>query len=169
MLLISLYFLISGASGADEPESICNADRPVSTTELRSIFEECAIPIGTRVSVKIEEVDSQPPKPGVGFKPNDIELNQNGKDALDSIVSLLLVRKRLQVRVVGYADPEEQGDLVGLSYRRADIAAQYIISKGIDPTRVSVVAGGVEILIDHSGTQDGRARNRRVEFVVSAS
>lgn len=169
MLLISLYFLISDAQGADEPESICNADRPVSTAELRSIFEECVIPVGTRISVKIEEVDSQLPKPGVGFKPNDIELNQNGKDTLDSIVSLLLVRKRLQVRVVGYADPGEQGDLIGLSYRRAETAANYIISKGIDPTRVTIVAGGVEVLIDRSDTQDGRARNRRVEFIVSAS
>jgi OOP family OmpA-OmpF porin len=164
-----LYFLISGAASADETESICNVDRPISTTELRSIFEECEIPVGTRISMKVEEIDSQPPKPGVGFRPNDIELNQNGKDTLDSIVSLLLVRKKLQVKVVGYADTTEQGDLVGLSYRRAEVASQYIISKGIDPTRVTIVAGGVEVLIDHSGTQDGRARNRRVEFVLSAS
>lgn len=169
MLLISLYFLISGFAIADETESICNVDRPISIMELRTIFEECFIPVGTRITMKIEELDSQPPKPGVGFKPNDIELNQNGKDTLDSMVSLLLARKKLQVRVVGYADPGEQGDLAGLSYRRAEIAANYIISKGIDPTRVTIVAGGVEVLIDRSETQDGRARNRRVEFIVSAS
>jgi len=162
-----MFWLLPFVLAADS--DVCNVARPVSTQELHEIFDSCVIPVGTRITVSIEEVDTQPPKPGIGFKPNDIELNQNGKTTLDGVVSLLAARKKMMVKVVGYADLTEQGDLVGLSYRRAEVAAKYITDAGVDPLRVTMEAGGADNRIDYTETQEGHARNRRVEFVISAA
>ena len=148
---------------------VCQVSRPVSMPELREIFEHCIIPEGTRITIYVEEVDPQPPRPGIGFKPNDIELNQNGKTTLDGLVAVLSSRKKMTVRVVGYADTDEQGDLVDLSFRRAEVAANYLIAAGIEQSRVFVEAGGADNRIDYSDTQEGHSRNRRVEFVISAA
>jgi outer membrane protein OmpA-like peptidoglycan-associated protein len=162
-----MFWLLSLALAADA--DVCNITRPVSMEELREIFDHCIVPEGTRITIHIEEVDSQPPKPGIGFKPNDIGLNQNGKTTLDRVVAVLSARKKLTVKIVGYADTVEQGDLVGLSYRRAEAAASYIIAAGIDSSRVMIEAGGADNRVDYSDTQEGHARNRRVEFVISAT
>ena len=162
-----MIWLLASLALADDTD-LCKVDRPVTMDEFKTIMNVCIIPVGTRITIRIEEPEAQVQKPGIGFRPNDIVLNQNGKETLDGVAGLLSARKKLYVKVVGYADPEEQGDLVGLSYRRAEAAAKYIMEKGIDPTRVIIEAGGVENLIDHTDTAEGHARNRRVEFVVSA-
>jgi|LakMenE01Jun11ns_1017448.scaffolds.fasta_scaffold9903267_4 outer membrane protein OmpA-like peptidoglycan-associated protein len=161
-----MWWLLASLALADDTD-LCKVDRPVSIDEFKTIMNVCIVPVGTRITVQVEEVEAQVQKPGIGFRPNDTALNSNGKSTLDGVAGLLSVRKKLYVKVVGYADPQEQGDLVDLSYRRAEVAAKYIVDKGIDPARVIIEAGGVESLIDHTDTADGRARNRRVEFVVS--
>lgn len=159
-----MIWLLASLALADDPDP-CKIDHIVSMEEFRTIMNVCFVPVGTVITFKIEELPEQ--KPGIGFNPNDVELNQNGKATLDGVAEILLKRKKLYVKVVGYADPQEQGDLLGLSYRRAEVAAEYIVSKGIDPARILKEGGGVENLIDYTGTEDGRSRNRRVEFVVS--
>jgi OOP family OmpA-OmpF porin len=149
--------------------SVCDVSRPIPIEQLREFFDSCFIPVGTRITVYIEESSPAPIRPGIGFSPNDIAINQNGKDTLDGVSAVLMARKKLQIKVVGYADPGESGDLVGLSFRRAEAAAAYIITKGIDPLRVTTEAGGADNVIDHTNTADGHARNRRVEFVISAT
>lgn len=161
-----LILIISAIAGAGET-SPCDVSKPITIEELRTVFDSCIIPIGTTVSISIEEMESQVQRPGIGFMPNDSSLTQNGKVTLDGVVRLLSARKKLYVKVVGYADSQEQGDLVGLSYRRADSAAKYIIEMGIDPSRVHAEAGGADNRIDFTDTPEGHARNRRVEFVIS--
>jgi outer membrane protein OmpA-like peptidoglycan-associated protein len=166
MMLLLLAFIMSGQAFARET---CDVDQPISIAELREVLDSCFIPVGTLISIRTEEVDTQPQKPGIGFKSNDSELNQNGKDVLDGVASLMLIRSKLRINVVGYADSHESGDLLDLSYRRAEVATKYLIGKGVQPERIQTVAGGVEVIIDTTGTYEGQARNRRVEFVISTS
>ena len=163
-----MFLLVCIAHAEPDP---CTIDHPIPVEEMGKIFDLCTVPVGTIISVQMEEIDSQTasPKPGIGFKTNDIELSKNGKETLDGVVGILSVRKRLTVMVVGYADKQEQGDLMQLSKMRAESASRYIIDKGIDPARVRVEAGGTSNPIDESGSREGSSRNRRVEFVVSAS
>jgi outer membrane protein OmpA-like peptidoglycan-associated protein len=169
MLFLLLNILLLDIAHA-EPDQ-CRVDHPVSVEEMRAIFNFCTIPVGTTISVQVQEVDPvvTKPRPGIGFKPNDAELNQNGRETLDGVAGILSARKKLIVTVVGYADSQEQGDLLQISRMRAESAYKYITSKGIDPSRIHIEAGGTQNPVDESDTHDGHARNRRVEFVVSAS
>ena len=53
-----------------------------------------------------------------------------------------------------------------LSERRAEWVRQYLIKKGTAPNRLEAVGLGMARPIDTNDTPEGRATNRRVEFVV---
>jgi outer membrane protein OmpA-like peptidoglycan-associated protein len=53
-----------------------------------------------------------------------------------------------------------------LSSRRAESVERYFISKGIDPSRfISKGFAATEPIADNA-TEEGRANNRRVEFII---
>ncbi len=160
--------MLSCLAFAQEPET-CHFDKAVTATELRDAMATCVLPVGSTISVRVEEVPPVETRPGIGFHSNDSALTSNGCQTLDSVAAVLKIRKKLSIKVVGYADGKETGDLLDLSLRRAQSAAKYLEATGIDPARINIEAAGADKLIDASDTAEGHARNRRVEFVLSAS
>jgi outer membrane protein OmpA-like peptidoglycan-associated protein len=162
-----MFWILSAIAFASNIE-ICNPTRPVSMDELREIFENCIIHEGTRITIYIEESDSSSPNHGIGFMPGETKLNSNSEATLDGVWSLLKLRKGYSVQIIGHADaseiqfkhPEE------LSIERAKAASEYLIKKGIDPSRITIEGMGANELIDISETPEGQALNRRVEFIV---
>ena len=57
----------------------------------------------------------------------------------------------------------------GLSVRRADAAAEYLVSQGVDRSRIATGGLGEEEPIAPNSDQTGRGRNRRVEVAIYAS
>ncbi len=57
----------------------------------------------------------------------------------------------------------------GLSVRRADAAAEYLVSQGVDRSRVATGGLGEEEPVAPNDTSEGRSRNRRVEVAIYAS
>jgi len=161
-----MWWLLIGQVLAEEPE-VCHFEKPITVTELNEAMRSCILPVGSVISFQIEETVSAETKPGIGFYSNDSALTQNSKTTLDGVASVLAIRKKMNIKVVGYADGKEQGDLLDLSLRRAQVASDYLRSKGIDAVRISIEAAGADRPIDSSDTAEGHARNRRVEFVVS--
>jgi outer membrane protein OmpA-like peptidoglycan-associated protein len=54
----------------------------------------------------------------------------------------------------------------GLSQRRAASVVSWLVSHGVDPSRLSSVGYGLEKPLDTNNTAAGRQRNRRVEFHI---
>jgi outer membrane protein OmpA-like peptidoglycan-associated protein len=140
---------------------------PPPTCDCKSVtvYEQ---PIVIVVPEKVDPVVPPKQEIGIGFKAGDSTLTPKAKATLDGVWVILNSRPGFGIKVVGYSDaaeieikhPEE------LSYERAKIAADYLISKGISTERISVEGKGDSAPIDASGTPEGRALNRRVEFVV---
>ncbi|HJL65766.1 MAG TPA: OmpA family protein [Arenicellales bacterium] len=53
-----------------------------------------------------------------------------------------------------------------LSAARAASAARYLIAKGVDPSRITVVGWGEEQPISSNSADEGRMRNRRIEILL---
>jgi outer membrane protein OmpA-like peptidoglycan-associated protein len=108
---------------------------------------------------------------GIGFKAGDATLSAKGRATLDGVWVVLNSRPGFGVKVVGYADPNEKEikDTVMLSTERASVAAQYLVSKGINNDRIKIEGAGDTNPIDNTGTPEGKALNRRVEFVVTVA
>jgi OmpA-OmpF porin, OOP family len=85
---------------------------------------------------------------------------------IDQIYELMKNDLILKISVEGHTD--NSGDATAnkkLSDDRAKAVMNLVVAKGIDKTRMSSVGWGQEKPIADNRTEDGRARNRRVEIV----
>ncbi len=105
---------------------------------------------------------------GVNFEFDSATLTPEAKSKLDAAVSTLssnVGNKR--IRVVGHTDSiGSETYNQKLSERRAQAVVNYLVSQGVDPSiLISEGRGESEPIADNS-TEEGRAKNRRVEFVI---
>ncbi|HEX7014701.1 MAG TPA: OmpA family protein [Cyclobacteriaceae bacterium] len=86
---------------------------------------------------------------------------------LDRIVSLMKERTDMEIEVAGHTDsmgPESYNQ--GLSRRRAQAVVTYLTRNGINASRLKVTYFGESKPIETNETDEGRSRNRRVEFKI---
>lgn len=86
---------------------------------------------------------------------------------LDRTSEFLKNNPTIEIEIGGHTD-DIGSDVTNqkLSEKRARAVADYIISKGIDPKRLTVVGYGESRPIAFNTDEEGRAMNRRVEFKV---
>jgi len=80
------------------------------------------------------------------------------------------VGKQADIRVEGHCD--ERGTIeynLALGERRASAVREYLVSLGVDASRVRIVSFGEEQPADPGHTEAGWAKNRRAVFVIEAS
>lgn len=87
---------------------------------------------------------------------------------LDAVASVLLSRKLIElVQVEGHTDSDGPDDYnLDLSQRRAEAVARYLVGKGVDAARLVPKGYGETRPIASNGTPTGRAKNRRVQFII---
>jgi outer membrane protein OmpA-like peptidoglycan-associated protein len=102
------------------------------------------------------------------FDFNKFALKTNAYGKLDKIISTLKNNTNYTVSVDGYTDAigsEEYN--MKLSEKRAQAVADYLLSHGIDRSRIEVIPNGESNPIASNKTASGRAKNRRVEIIIS--
>jgi len=87
---------------------------------------------------------------------------------LDEIVKLLAINTNIKkVSVEGHTDNRGAAQMnKDLSQARSESVMKHMIDKGVDANRLSATGWGPEKPIASNNTDDGRARNRRVEFHI---
>jgi len=94
-----------------------------------------------------------------------------GGDAavLDQKVAILQGNPALRIRISGHCDERGSDEYnLALGNRRATAAKQYLVSHGIDPSRIETVSYGEERPIAQGHDEDSWAQNRRDEFEILA-
>jgi outer membrane protein OmpA-like peptidoglycan-associated protein len=86
---------------------------------------------------------------------------------LDAVVDILKEHPRIRIRIEGHTDDVGTEDYnLDLSRRRARSVANYLVSKGIDRSRLSYQGHGKSQPLVTGSSPDDRAQNRRVEFII---
>lgn len=87
---------------------------------------------------------------------------------LERIASVLLAHPEVKkVSVEGHADSDGTDEVnVRVSRRRAEVVRDFLISKGVESSRLEAVWHGESRTLTTEDTPDARAANRRVEFRV---
>ena len=106
----------------------------------------------------------------VNFGSGQTGLSSKAKEMLDGIVDQLMASDA-KIKIVGHADgtPVLRGSHRSnwdLSQSRANSAAKYLKSKGIDAARIEAVGMAHTKPIASQSTAAGRAMNRRVEVIL---
>lgn len=82
-------------------------------------------------------------------------------------VAELLISKNLSLKLAGHTDSQGSDAYnMKLSKERAESVKAYLVSKGVNPSRVEATGYGESQPIDSNTTEKGRQNNRRVEFTL---
>lgn len=102
----------------------------------------------------------------INFETAKADIKPESQYIIDQVVELLNDDETLNVSIEGHTD--NVGSAASnktLSENRAKSVMNAIIAKGIDKSRLSAKGWGQEKPIADNKTEDGRAKNRRVEIV----
>jgi outer membrane protein OmpA-like peptidoglycan-associated protein len=103
-----------------------------------------------------------------GFDRSD--LGTNAATNLDKLINVLNKYPDTDIEIIGHTDNKGTDDYnQGLSQRRANSVSAYLKNHGITSSRVSTKGMGESDPIASNETEEGRAQNRRVEFVITAN
>jgi outer membrane protein OmpA-like peptidoglycan-associated protein len=104
---------------------------------------------------------------GLGFEPGKAKLTDAGRAQVHQAVRMLQEHPNLKVAIEGHTDGKGgKAFNQSLSERRAQAVGKQIVAEGIPAARVTTRGFGESRPIADNTTEEGRARNRRVEIVV---
>jgi len=99
------------------------------------------------------------------FVTGSAKLTTSSYKGLDEVVSVMKDNPDTKLSVDGYTDNTGSAALnMRLSQQRADAVKKYIVSKGIDASRLTSTGHGESDPIADNKTAAGRKKNRRVEM-----
>lgn len=126
-------------------------------------------PSGAQRSFQMLEEGGKPISlEGVSFISGSSKLLRAAERTLERVYSALVADPTLRIEIAGYTDNVGNPAINrALSLRRAQAVKDWLVRRGIDPSRLIVKGYGMSDPIDTNATPEGRANNRRVEFHVT--
>jgi outer membrane protein OmpA-like peptidoglycan-associated protein len=104
---------------------------------------------------------------GLNFDTGKAELLPSSQQALDVIVAYLESAPEQQFYVVGHTDTTgDHGLNIKLSEDRAESIRGALVEQGVTADRLMAAGVGAMAPVSTNGSDDGRAKNRRVELVL---
>ncbi|HXN32427.1 MAG TPA: OmpA family protein [Polyangiaceae bacterium] len=104
------------------------------------------------------------------FATGSAEISAAARANLNEIAQTLKREHNRRVRVEGFTDATGTHEVnTPLSEQRADAVRTYLVSCGVDASRMQTVGLGSSQRIGDEATADGRAANRRVRIVIEPS
>ncbi|TNE55272.1 MAG: OmpA family protein [Bacteroidetes bacterium] len=102
---------------------------------------------------------------GVQFETGKDVMLESSHTRLDAIAALMKANPAYKLSIYGHTDNTGSHETnMDLSQRRAQSVKNYLIKKGIDAKRMTTKGFGESKPKASNDTEEGRARNRRVEF-----
>ena len=118
-----------------------------------------SVPVG--VGVRVLELNS------VRFPEGSAEILPEHAVQFDRVAAIMNALPNISATVVGHAD--QRGDVATnlvLAQRRADAVVAYLISRGIEGSRLSARSVGEADLLTVDDDEASLALNRRTEFII---
>lgn len=101
------------------------------------------------------------------FETGKADLKTESYVELNRVIEFLQQNPNVKIELSGHTDNVGNADFnKSLSQKRADAVMAYLVSKGIDPSRLEAKGYGMEKPVADNATDEGKAMNRRVEFTI---
>lgn len=131
----------------------------INALDMRALemnFKLQPVEVGTTVNLK-----------NVLFAQAKTDILPESYPELDLVVNFLKANPNVRIELMGHTDGRGvHSDNVRLSQQRVNRVKEYLVSKGIEPRRITGKGFGGSRPIASNDTEESRRMNRRVEFVI---
>lgn len=104
----------------------------------------------------------------IQFEVNSANLLTAGKAELDKLAALMKQNESIEILLSGHTSSEGGANLNReLSLKRVRSCKNYLVSKGIEDSRITIKGYGPDMPIAPNDTEVNRAKNRRVELRIT--
>ena len=159
LLIIILLLALLLMRWKKEPEVITVVQRDTLTVVQKDTVT--VVKIDTVYVQQVEEIAKD--FNAAQFKVGSYELNDNAKFALHDLANVMIKNPQLQLLIKGHTSDEGNADYnQRLSENRAKAAVDFLVSQGVDRSRLTYEGKGSSEPID----PDNRELNRRTEFII---
>jgi succinyl-CoA synthetase beta subunit len=157
---------VPAAPVAAAPAPAASAPAPVAPAPVATPAAEPAPAAATVAAGKDVCKDKIVPV-NVKFVTNKDEISPESLTELAAVAKQLATCPAIKTQVEGHTDSVgSDASNLALSQKRADAVATYMTSQGLAKERVSAKGYGKTKPIGDNATEEGRAKNRRVEFAA---
>jgi outer membrane protein OmpA-like peptidoglycan-associated protein len=161
------------ASGQAERDQIMLAARNREVQNANSQRDEATVQ-NARLRAEVDQLKATPTPRGLVLTLGDVlfdtgrsELNSGAGRKLDQLAQFLGEHKDRRVEIDGFTDSVgTDAYKEELSRRRADSVKSALLTRGIDPSRISTEGYGKAFPVASNTESGGRQLNRRVEIVI---
>jgi len=102
---------------------------------------------------------------GINFRRNSADIKPSSFPLLKEAVGVFKGYPTLRVEISGHTSDEGKRDFnMKLSRKRAEAVKLFLVSAGIDESRIGTVGYGPDKPIADNETKEGKEKNRRIEF-----
>lgn len=103
----------------------------------------------------------------INFDTNTYKISNKYSNDFKEFAKFLLKNKEYQVLIYGFSDTHENDkESKILSQKRADALKESLMQNGVSSTKLTAIGRGEESPIAENETQEGRAKNRRIEIEI---
>jgi OOP family OmpA-OmpF porin len=148
------------------------ADRDRFLSELRAFEQqgydldpqvEAADEAAVRCQARLDQLLLTP----IFFASGEARIDTRSDALLEAVAETAMTCPHARIRIAGHTDDRGRPeDNLLLSRERAEAVAARLAAAGVEDSRITAVGHGAEQPIADNGTAEGRAKNRRIEFVV---
>lgn len=104
----------------------------------------------------------------INFKVDEAFIPEVNKAFLDRAAKIMTEVPDMNLMIIGYTDSQASDTYnLKLSRDRAESVKEYLVSQGIDASKLTTKGMGETDPIADNSTEQGRFRNRRIEFMVN--
>ena len=106
-------------------------------------------------------------KAKIRFESGRATVDPDSAGLLDHLIDTALRCPTAEIEIAGHTDADgDDASNQGLSEKRAQAVVDYLVKAGLPPARFTAVGYGSTQPVASNETEDGKAQNRRIEFVV---
>ena len=103
----------------------------------------------------------------INFQLDKAFIPEVNKPVLDRAAEIMQKVPDMQLMIIGHTDSQGSDAYnMDLSRERAESVKEYLVSKGVDASKLTTKGMGEQDPIADNSTEQGRFRNRRIEFTV---
>lgn len=160
-LLCTLLAVGCAKKPAPAPTETVMTEQPVATADQAtglngSAMNETAVAETEAAVAELQRIH---------FDFDQFTLSAEARDLLAANAAYMQANGAVRVRIEGYCDERGSDEYnIALGDRRAKAAKDYLVSLGVDPSRLETISYGEEMPLDPSSNEAAWAKNRRDEF-----